>query len=93
MAGYSEHTFYITANFFIVKQGGLEIKIQDLMLMASLHEGVLVVWVESQLIGLTDFILNEISDKVDLGLNLINFKYLDRIGSWFLKSSNIIREL
>lgn len=54
----------------------------DLMLMPSLHEGFPVVLVESQAIGLPSLISTDISKEVDLGLNLINFKDLDKVYTW-----------
>lgn len=54
----------------------------DLMLMPSLHEGFPVVLVESQAIGLKSVIANTISQEVDLGVNLIEFKDISLANDW-----------
>ena len=54
----------------------------DLMLMPSLYEGFPVVLVESQAIGLKSVIANTISQEVDLGVNLIEFKDISLANDW-----------
>lgn len=61
----------------------------DVMLMPSLHEGFPVVLVESQAIGLKSIISSSISDAVDLGVNLIEFKDLNNIDEWILEIKNL----
>lgn len=61
----------------------------DVMLMPSLHEGFPVVLVESQAIGLKSIISSSISDEVDLGVNLIEFKDLNNIDEWILEIKNL----
>ena len=54
----------------------------DIMLMPSLHEGFPVVLVESQAIGLSSILSENIAREVDLNLGLIKFLPLDHIESW-----------
>src|SRR5690606_18549471 len=61
----------------------------DVMLMPSLHEGFPVVLVEAQAIGLKSIISSSISDEVDLGVNLIEFKDLNNIDEWILEIKNL----
>lgn len=49
----------------------------DVMLMPSFHEGFPVVLVESQAVGLPAVISDNISEEVDLGLDLVKFLSLD----------------
>ena len=50
----------------------------DVMLMPSLHEGFPVVLVESQACGTPALIADTIASEVDLGLNLVTFKSLEK---------------
>lgn len=61
----------------------------DVMLMPSLHEGFPVVLVESQAIGLKAIISTNISEEVDLGVNLINFNKLSNIDAWIEDLKNV----
>lgn len=54
----------------------------DLMIMPSFHEGFPVVLVESQAIGLPTLVSINVSNEVDLGLNLIKFLPLDEVQNW-----------
>lgn len=54
----------------------------DIMLMPSLHEGFPVVLVESQAVGLHSIISSNISNEVDLGLGLIDFKPIENSDLW-----------
>lgn len=61
----------------------------DVMLMPSLHEGFPVVLVESQAIGLKAIISTNISEEVELGINLIDFKELSNIDAWVENLENL----
>lgn len=61
----------------------------NLMLMPSLHEGFPVVLVESQAIGLKAIISTNISEEVDLGVKLIDFKKLSNIDTWVEDLKNV----
>lgn len=54
----------------------------DYMIMPSLHEGFPVVLVESQTVGLTTLVSDQVSIEVDLGLNLVKFLSLESAGDW-----------
>lgn len=54
----------------------------DLMLMPSLHEGFPVVLVESQAIGLSSILSENIAREVDLNLGLIKFMSLENVDCW-----------
>lgn len=54
----------------------------DLMLMPSLHEGFPVVLVESQAIGLSSILSENITREVDLNLGLVEFLSLESVDTW-----------
>ena len=54
----------------------------DYMIMPSLHEGFPVVLVESQTVGLTSIVSDQVSDEVDLGLGLVDFLPIDSADNW-----------
>ena len=54
----------------------------DFMIMPSLHEGFPVVLVESQVIGLTAIVSDQVSDEVDLNLGLVKFLSLNSVKDW-----------
>lgn len=54
----------------------------DYMVMPSLHEGFPVVLVESQTVGLTAIVSDQISREVDLGLGLVEFLSIDDPTTW-----------
>lgn len=54
----------------------------DYMIMPSLHEGFPVVLVESQTVGLTALVSDQVSTEVDLGLGLVKFLPLASVNDW-----------
>lgn len=54
----------------------------DYMIMPSLHEGFPVVLVESQTVGLTALVSDQVSTEVDLGLGLVDFIAIDSATDW-----------
>lgn len=54
----------------------------DYMIMPSLHEGFPVVLVESQTVGLTAIVSDQVSTEVDLGLGLVDFIAIDSADDW-----------
>lgn len=54
----------------------------DYMVMPSLHEGFPVVLVESQAVGLTALVSDQVSAEVDLGLGLVDFLAIDSTEDW-----------
>jgi len=54
----------------------------DFMIMPSLHEGFPVVLVESQTVGLTALVSDQVSTEVGLGLGLIEFLSIDSVNDW-----------
>ena len=64
----------------------------DYMIMPSLHEGFPVVLVESQTVGLTALVSDQVSPEVDLGLGLVQFLPIHSAKEWvdcLLKPKNI----
>lgn len=57
----------------------------DLLIMPSFHEGFPVVLVESQAIGLHALVSNQVSEEVNLGVNLVEFLEIDTIDEWIDK--------
>lgn len=54
----------------------------DLLIMPSFHEGFPVVLVESQAIGLHALVSSQVSEEVNLGVNLVEFLKIDVIDEW-----------
>lgn len=54
----------------------------DFMIMPSLHEGFPVVLVESQVIGLTAIVSDQVSKEADFGLGLVEFLSIDSVNDW-----------
>ncbi|WP_227687328.1 glycosyltransferase [Psychrobacter fjordensis] len=54
----------------------------DYMIMPSLHEGFPVVLVESQTVGLTALVSDQVSPEVDLGLGLVQFLPIHSAKEW-----------
>lgn len=54
----------------------------DYMIMPSLHEGFPLVLVESQTVGLTALVSDQVSTEVDLGLGLVKFLPLASVNGW-----------
>lgn len=54
----------------------------DYMIMPSLYEGFPVVLVESQAVGLTAIVSDQVSIEVDLGVRLVEFLPINTITSW-----------
>lgn len=54
----------------------------DFMIMPSLHEGFPVVLVESQTVGLTAIVSNQVSKEVDLGLGSVDFLPINFVEGW-----------
>lgn len=54
----------------------------DYMIMPSLHEGFPVVLVESQAVGLTSIVSDQISNEVDLGVDLVKFLPINSAKIW-----------
>lgn len=54
----------------------------DYMIMPSLHEGFPVVLVESQAVGLTALVSDQVSTEVDLGLDLVEFLSINNPKKW-----------
>lgn len=54
----------------------------DYMIMPSLHEGFPVVLVESQAVGLTAIVSDQVSAEVDLGLGLVDFLAIESAEDW-----------
>ncbi|MBF0658241.1 glycosyltransferase [Psychrobacter sp. NG25] len=54
----------------------------DYMIMPSLHEGFPVVLVESQTVGLTTLVSDQVSPEVDLGLGLVKFLPIHSVKEW-----------
>lgn len=54
----------------------------DYMILPSLHEGFPVVLVESQCVGLTAIVSNQVSSEVDLGLGLVDFLPIKSPKDW-----------
>jgi glycosyltransferase EpsF len=54
----------------------------DYMIMPSLHEGFPVVLVESQTVGLTALVSDQVSPEVDLGLGLVKFLPIHSAKEW-----------
>lgn len=62
----------------------------DYMIMPSLHEGFPVVLVESQAVGLTSLVSDQISNEVDLKLGLVDFLPIDSPEIWKNRLSKAI---
>ncbi|MBK1781747.1 glycosyltransferase [Advenella sp. WQ 585] len=54
----------------------------DYMIMPSLHEGFPVVLVESQTVGLHSLVSDQVSQEVDLGVNLVKFLPINSVNAW-----------
>ena len=54
----------------------------DLFLFPSLHEGLPVTLIEAQGTGLPCVISNEITEEVDMGINLVDYCPLDEMNPW-----------
>lgn len=54
----------------------------DYMVMPSLHEGFPVVLVESQTVGLTAIVSDQVSTEVDLSLGLVDFLPIESANDW-----------
>ncbi|ENU80969.1 hypothetical protein F975_00827 [Acinetobacter sp. ANC 3789] len=54
----------------------------DIMILPSLHEGFPVVLVESQAVGLSTLVSDNVSQEVDLGLGMIDFLPINHAKIW-----------
>ena len=54
----------------------------DYMIMPSLHEGFPVVLVESQTVGLTSLVSDQVSAEVNLGVGLVEFLSITSVKDW-----------
>lgn len=54
----------------------------DIMILPSLHEGFPVVLVESQAVGLSTLVSDNVSQEVDLGLGVIDFLPINHAKIW-----------
>lgn len=67
------------------------LKISNLFLLPSLHEGFPVVLVESQVSGINCLVSSNVSDEVDQGVNLVHFEDLNSsINVWYKKIVDIL---
>ncbi|NWQ39145.1 glycosyltransferase family 1 protein [Bacillus sp. EB106-08-02-XG196] len=64
----------------------------DLFLFPSLHEGLPVTLIEAQAAGIPCLISDEITNEVDMGLDLLKFLELTSVDSWVAELENFSME-